>query len=777
MLTRYDHDPSDPRPSAAGTGIASAAVSAVLALILVVSSAGPASGQQTGWVAGIVEDDGGEPLVGASVTVEGTGTGVLTTGDGTFLLGPVPAGDWQVRASTLGYSDATRSIRVAAGDTVRVRLALAPRPVALAGVDVSVLRPDMEPETRVEERTIREANPRDVGELLRDLPGMSSVRRGPLGLDPVVRGLRETEVGVYLDGTRMFPAGPARMDSPLTHLDPSALQNIQVVKGPYALTWGAGNMSAIRVETQPVPPPVPGPFHGRILSGYDTNLGAGEVAASFFGNRGRASYWLHGSLREGDDYETGGGQVVPAGFLSREGRGKIGYRVAPGSHVVLSAGYQEQRDIDYPGRLLNADFFETYNLSARWTIERSSGLLRSLDAHAYVNDVSHGMDNEGKPNEGMADVTVSSAVTVRGGRLAATLAPGDVWEVELGGDLYRAHRNAVRTLVMHAMDMTMVDLMWPDATITDAGAFARVARPMGERASVAATLRLDAVQAAADTASPFFLENASSDLDATELNLSGALTVSTLLSPHWSAAAGLGTVVRTADATERYSDRIPASKAQMSTEFMGDPTLAPERSTQADLWIEGDYPGLRLQLNAFARRIDDYITVAPTELPSRLPLTPDTVLRYVNGEATFRGAEAVASFTVAGPLSATVRGSYLWARDVTLDEPALGIAPLRGDLDLRYEPEDGPFFVEASLHAVGEQDRVATSRGEVPTDGYTTADVQAGVQLFDRALLRVGVSNIGDERYINHLNAKNPFSGDRIPEPGRVLFARVNYTF
>ena len=34
-----------------------------------------------------------------------------------------------------------------------------------------------------------------------------------------MRGLRETQVGVYLDGTRLFSACPGRMDSPLTHYE------------------------------------------------------------------------------------------------------------------------------------------------------------------------------------------------------------------------------------------------------------------------------------------------------------------------------------------------------------------------------------------------------------------------------------------------------------------------------------------------------------------------------------------------------------------------------
>ena len=75
-------------------------------------------------------------------------------------------------------------------------------------------------------------------------------------------------------------------------------------------------------------------------------------------------------------------------------------------------------------------------------------------------------------------------------------------------------------------------------------------------------------------------------------------------------------------ALERYADRFPASKAQTSAEFQGNPLLSPERSTQGDLWLEGSYPRVNVSLNAFARRMDDYITLTTTDLTPLLPLSP-----------------------------------------------------------------------------------------------------------------------------------------------------------
>jgi iron complex outermembrane receptor protein len=46
-----------------------------------------------------------------------------------------------------------------------------------------------------------------------------------------------------------------------------------------------------------------------------------------------------------------------------------------------------------------------------------------------------------------------------------------------------------------------------------------------------------------------------------------------------------------------------------------------------DVWLEGSYERVSLQFSAFVRKMTDYITLTPTELPKRLPLSPDVVFQ------------------------------------------------------------------------------------------------------------------------------------------------------
>lgn len=85
--------------------------------------------------------------------------------------------------------------------------------------------------------------------------------------------------------------------------------------------------------------------------------------------------------------------------------------------------------------------------------------------------------------------------------------------------------------------------------------------------------------------------------------------------------------------------------------------------------------------------------------------------------------------------------------------------------------------MEAIAHTAADQERVATARGEQRTGGYATFELHAGAELLPDTRLRFGVDDVGDRWYVNGLNARNPFTGAPIAEPGRVVFIRLEYAF
>lgn len=438
-----------------------------------------------------------------------------------------------------------------------------------------------------------------------------------------------------------------------------------------------------------------------------------------------------------------------------------------------------------------------------YALDRDRGLLRSLDVQASAQQTLHDMTNRGKPtyeagaNRPPLRIGVASEIQNFSGRVSADLEPTDRWTLTLGTDVLHTYRNATRTLraappnrdpfippFYQTDEGEILDNLWPGVQITQEGVFVQ-ARHQMDGLTLTGTTRLDFAQSDARHPTGPFLENAGVSEDGLaqqDAMLSGAVTATIPFTNQWSLSLGGGSVARPPGALERYSDRFPTSKSQTSAEFQGTPSLRPERSTQADVWVEGGGSQWILRLSGFARYVDDYITLESTDLSPILPLSPSTVYRYVNGEASFLGVDGKAAVSVLPALTLQASGSYLWGRDETLDEPAFGVSPPSGTLGLRWTPlveaavVSKP-YLDGTVRLVGRQDRVASTRGEEPTDGYTTVDLKAGAHVARQVELKVGVENLFDVSYTNHLNAKNPFSGERVPEPGRVFTTNLTVRF
>jgi iron complex outermembrane receptor protein len=740
-----------------------------------------------------------QPLTDAVVTVISVNSGRqlaagLTDSVGVAVFRDIPSERVELRARRIDYAVGSVQLLVAAGQTSSASLQLTPFAPSLSAIRVVALRGDGVQEQLVKREQIEAVVPHDAADVLRVLPGTDAMRRGAIGLDPVVRGLRDTQLGVYVDAARTFPGGPAGMDTPMSHVDPSHVQSMEVMTGPYALTWGAGNLSAIRVNTTPLPDATAGAMRSRFSLGYDGNLNAREASATITGAPGVFRYVASGTTRDGDDYTSGANIRIPGSFRSNEVRGRAGVATTRLGTFSLLGSIQAQRDIDYPGRPLDATFFDASQLQAEWmwrdanrvTTARSWWQPEQVEAMVYRYNVDHAMDNDNKPTA-LPDPTrvpafpvlivTESGVRVYGARAMARFTLPSLTALSVGADVYDADHDAFRRTDRRDTGAPVrTDLIWGGARIIDAGVFARIERTLGA-VQLASTVRVDRVQASSDSVSTFFSSLYNGVTDRNETNWSGAVTARVPLGVRWAATFGVGSVARTAEANERFSDRAAAKRAQTNAEFVGNPLLRPERSTQGDLWLEGEVGRVSMQLNAFVRELDDYITIEVTSLPRRQVGSPPPVFRFINGRASYVGGEALARLSVTEAVTVSGSLALLRGTDHTLNEPALGVTPARGIVRARWAPAARPWFVEGSTVMTAGQSRVATTRGERATPGWSTVDVQAGYTLplggARSTQLRVGVRNLFDREFVEHLTALNAFGGGRIPEPGRVLFARV----
>ena len=766
------------------------AVSVMTALATLVALAQPALAQDAVDISGVVGDPQGLVLPGVSIELR-TPAGALVAsttsdGQGQFALRVNTPGQYVIAARLLGFTTYSQPVDARqAVDDLRITLDVG---AFEQEVVVTASMPEVETVAILPAGQMERRAAQDVAGYLRSEPGIGAVRRGSINLEPTVRGLYEAQMGVFVDGTRTFAAGPARMDSELSHVSPHMLQSVQLVKGPYALTWGNGTLSSLRAST--FRPQFTGAVFsvgGRASVNYGSNADSLDGFAGLWGSNDRVRFALLHNTRTGGDYSDGDGQTVPGDYESFDTRWDVGLRVTPEIRIEYTGGHQHQRDLDYPGRILDATLFSTYSHAAEASWRPGTGTIGEVYGHVYANLKDHAMNNDAKPTARPAAgrvppfgirVELPASSDAVGGS-GYVVGRRDAWQWKLGGDVYRLTQSATRTIFRRSNGAQLFqDAVWPDATLTNGGGYGQLVYEEGA-IRLGGTVRLDSLRASATETSTFFLENTEGALSANETHLSAAVNANLLVQSGWTLTLGAGRAVRAPDALERYSDRFPAAQFQTAAEFMGNPQLRAERSFEFNAGSIVSAGPAVIRGDLFYRTIDDYITVSPdSDLSRRLPLSPPQVFRYVNGtSARFTGYELKVESDAGRYADVSADWSYLWAEDELFDEPVFGITPFEQRYAVELHTMDGQRWVELSVTSVARQERVAVARLERVTDGWTTVDLRAGVAVGSGVTVRAGIENLTDTTYATHLNTLDPFTGQRIGEIGRRGYMGLEYAF
>ncbi|HET8655673.1 MAG TPA: SusC/RagA family TonB-linked outer membrane protein [Longimicrobiaceae bacterium] len=98
------------------------------------ASPGGLAAQQGARVSGTVTDVTGQLLPGASVVVDGTSQGAVTGQNGRYVIDGVAPGQHTLRASLVGYGEATQVVTVTAGQSATADFQLSQKAVMLEGI-------------------------------------------------------------------------------------------------------------------------------------------------------------------------------------------------------------------------------------------------------------------------------------------------------------------------------------------------------------------------------------------------------------------------------------------------------------------------------------------------------------------------------------------------------------------------------------------------------------------------------------------------------------------
>jgi iron complex outermembrane recepter protein len=199
-----------------------------------------------------------QALAGATVVLAGSNTGTTTATNGYFEFQSLPEGEYTLQVSYLGYTQASRQIRLIVDTSVN--MALQPASISATEVLVSATRANERTGTTFTNVTREEINERNFGQdlpyLLEQVPSVvvNSDAGAGVGYTGIrIRGSDITRINVTVNG---IPINDSESHGTFFVNMPdfaSSVEDMQVQRGVGTSTNGAGAFGAsINIQTQQV---------------------------------------------------------------------------------------------------------------------------------------------------------------------------------------------------------------------------------------------------------------------------------------------------------------------------------------------------------------------------------------------------------------------------------------------------------------------------------------------------------------------------------------------
>ena len=205
---------------------------------------------QTGLIRGHAYDaESGEPVTFANVILQGTTIGTNSDMDGFFTLTQVPAGNYTLEVSFIGYQSATTEVTVADGDVVYKKLMLSSGGVELKAVDISARREVARTEVQISKLQVTQKQIKalpstggdaDILQYLQVLPGV--ITTGDQGGQIFIRGGSPIQNKIMLDGMTIY--NPFHSVGFYSVFETELIKNVDVLTGGFNAENG-GRISAV----------------------------------------------------------------------------------------------------------------------------------------------------------------------------------------------------------------------------------------------------------------------------------------------------------------------------------------------------------------------------------------------------------------------------------------------------------------------------------------------------------------------------------------------------
>ena len=625
----------------------------------------------------------------------------------------------------------------------------------------------------------------DATDYLKTIPGFSAIRSGGSNGDPVLRGMFGSRINLLANGGQMIGACPNRMDAPSSYIAPQTYDRLTVIKGPQSVRWGPGaSAGTVLFEREPERFEEPDSrVHASILGGSNGRFD--KLLDAAIGNQ-NGYLRFAGNDAQSDDYEDGNGDTVPSRWSKWNGDIAAGWTPDADTLLEFSAG-KGDGEARYAGRGMDGTQFARESLGLRFE-KLNLGQISKLEAQVYYNYADHIMDNfrlRSPDPTSMMPMPMASQVDRRtlGGRLALSF-DWDAVELVSGIDAQRSEHRARRSSYSMMTGYTDADeFAWEkDAVMHNYGLFSEATWHQSDLTRWIGGARLDRASVkdyrvgirnmmGMTTPNPTAGQSRSDTLPSGFVRYEQDLTALPA-----TVYAGLGHAERFPDYWELFSPSLaPTGKLNA---FDG---IEPEKTTQLDVGIQYQDARLQAWASAYAGQVDDFILFRYSTMMGMRRS------QAYNVDARIAGGELGVAYDLSSNWKTDATLAYAWGENRSDGQPLPQMPPLEARLGLSYEQND--WSAGALWRLVRAQNRVDEGAGNVvgqdigSSAGFGVFSLNGAWRMTEQVKLSVGVDNLFDKAYAEHLNLAGnsafgfPADPVAINEPGRSLWAKVDFDF
>jgi iron complex outermembrane receptor protein len=642
----------------------------------------------------------------------------------------------------------------------------------------------------------------DLADWLTSVPGANVNSNGPITGIAQYRGLYGDRVAASLDGHPVIGAGPNAMDTPLSYSTPLIVDSMTVYRGIAPVSAGINTLGGAvevkmrKAETMNGQATI---VSGDVQAGYRSNNSAKTLSAVTNIAKDNVAVLLYGNSQKGDSMESGDGVVIsPTDFDKVQFGGDIRYS-KDDNEIGLSYHYTDTNDSGTPALPMDIEYIESHRITLDGAFSLSG--WQGEWQLGYI-DADHGMTNFlMRENNDPTKYRRNNATAETSDFKVKLTKDFDFGELAFGVDGYFASHDSVIT---NPNNMMFKVVNFNKVEDNRYGIFTQWQNQF-DQTKVQLGVRLKRAEANADnvSSSMAMMPNMmgtlvsglqddfnNADRKVSDNNVDIALNTQTKLSTNLSFSAGVGLKTRAPSYQERYLWTPMESTGGLADghTYIGDMNLKSETAYQVDLGLTYQDEKLMLAPHIFYQSIDDYIQGTPmgmADMSAKMlanMMSGDTnPLKFSNVDAELYGIDLNGYYHISEQIELSTIISYVQGERRDIDDNLYRIAPLNGQVNLRYSGDD--WMVKTSLVMAAKQSDISSTNNEQKTSGYGVINIDAQYFVNNDLAIRLGVDNILDKNYQNHLGGYNRVKGteipvmSRLPSEGVSAWAEVTYSF